>query len=496
MSPSNPNHRRYEGLRAYLLEGLPAAEASARVGWSIETLRSAVRDFRAGKTGFFATPRPGPVTAPAKEAARRRIIELRLQGLSAIEISEALEGTDTPLNRTGVAEVLRDEGLPRLSPRPLEARGRGRRAHPPRARRLVFGEFPARSETKVAGLLLAVPELVALDLAGIVERAGYPSTAMIPALSYVLSLVALKLVAVRRVSHVDDLAADPGAALFAALVALPKTTALTTYSYRLSHDRQLAFLKGLGHSMLGADLVSDRGGDLDLDFHAIMHWGEDVALEKHYVPSRSQRTRSVLSFFAQDHSTHNLIYANADLTKAEQAREVIAFCEHWRDLTGRYPELPVMDQKVTTHKVLAELDVLGVTFITLRMRSSSLQSHIESLPASAWRTVRLDRAGAYKSPKVVDEEVSITDYPNRIRQLVVRGLGRESPTVIMTNGRRPTAKSVIERYASRMTIEQRLGESIGLSTSMPSALPSRSMLTWTSCCLSLPGRHALRYVGG
>ncbi len=36
----------------------------------------------------------------------------------------------------------------------------------------------------------------------------------------------------------------------------------------------------------------------------------------------------------------------------------------------------------------------------------------------------------------------------------------ESPTVIMTNGRRPTAKSVIERYASRMTIEQPLGEAI------------------------------------
>lgn len=54
----------------------------------------------------------------------------------------------------------------------------------------------------------------------------------------------------------------------------------------------------------------------------------------------------------------------------------------------------------------------------------------------------------------------ITDYPKRIRRLVVRGLGRESPTVIMTNGRRPTAKSVSERYASPMTIEQRLGESI------------------------------------
>jgi len=49
-----------------------------------------------------------------------------------------------------------------------------------------------------------------------------------------------------------------------------------------------------------------------------MHWGHDPALEKHYVPTRSQRARSVLTFFAQDTGTHNLVYANADLTKASQ----------------------------------------------------------------------------------------------------------------------------------------------------------------------------------
>jgi hypothetical protein len=38
------------------------------------------------------------------------------------------------------------------------------------------------------------------------------------------------------------------------------------------------------------------------------------------VPSRSQRTRSVLTFFAQDTGTDNLVYANADLTKAAQNR--------------------------------------------------------------------------------------------------------------------------------------------------------------------------------
>jgi hypothetical protein len=67
-----------------------------------------------------------------------------------------------------------------------------------------------------------------------------------------------------------------------------------------------------------------HGADFDLDFHAIMHWGEDPILEKHYVPTRSQRARSVLTFFAQDGDTHNLIYANADISKAAQNREVRA----------------------------------------------------------------------------------------------------------------------------------------------------------------------------
>ncbi len=53
-----------------------------------------------------------------------------------------------------------------------------------------------------------------------------------------------------------------------------------------------------------------------------MHWGEDPVLEKHYVPRRSQRTRLVLTFFAEDAATHTLLYANADLFKAGQNREV------------------------------------------------------------------------------------------------------------------------------------------------------------------------------
>ena len=82
--------------------------------------------------------------------------------------------------------------------------------------------------------------------------------------------------------------------------------------------------------MLAEHLIADTGGDLDLDFHAIMHWGEDAGLGEALRTTRSQRTRSVLTFFAQDSSTDTLVYANADLTKATQAGEVLVFSDHWR----------------------------------------------------------------------------------------------------------------------------------------------------------------------
>ena len=469
--PADPTQRRYEALRAYLLEGRTAAEVAAAFGYTTETLNSIVRDFRAGRREFFVVSRPGPKRAPAKERAHDRIVELRSAGHSIDEIALVLAREGIALNRTGIAEVIAEEGFGRLWRRPELLRGGPRREQLPRTGVIDFDTWPERAQTKHAGLLLCIPDLVALDLPAIVKAAGYPGTSVIPAVSSVLSLLALKLANIRRTSHVEVLATDHGAALFTGLSSLPKTTALTSYSYKLSHERQHAFLVALNQAMLQAGLIS--GADFDLDFHAIMHWGEDPALEKHYVPSRSQRTRSVLTFFAQDAATHNLIFANADISKATQAREVIAFCEHWHSLTGTDPGLLVFDQKLTTQAVLAELNERGVTFMTLRMRSPALIRHIEALDTKASKTVRLDRDGHYRTPEVVDEIVRLSDYPNPIRQLIVRGLGREAPTVIITNHTTATPKFLIERYARRMTIEQRLAEAIrafhldSLSSSVP-----------------------------
>jgi hypothetical protein len=90
--------------------------------------------------------------------------------------------------------------------------------------------------------------------------------------------------------------------------------------------------------MIASGLATGEQAIFDLDFHAVMHWGQDPVLEKHYVPTRCQRARSVLTFFAQDTGTHNLVYANADVSKTTQNREVIAFCDHWKQASGADPK--------------------------------------------------------------------------------------------------------------------------------------------------------------
>jgi len=462
-APAPGPQRRYEAIRAYLLEGQPAATVAERFGYTTAGLYSAVRDFRAGARDFFTDPRPGPKQAPGKDAARARIIQLRTEGYSIDEIGTVLAREGIALNRTGINEVITDAGLPRIWRRPDAARGGPRRDDLPRARALQPDDYPdltADRPTRLAGLLLALPDLLALDLPALVRAAGYPGTRDIPAVSYLLSLLALKLTGTRRVSHVHDVAADPVAALFTGLTALPKTTALTSYSYRLEHARQAAFLTGLDKAALRMGLAA--GEVVNLDFHAIMHWGHDPALEKHYVPSRSQRTRSVLTFFAEDADSHALLYANADLSKASQAGEVMAFVEHWHTVTGHDPDLLVMDSKVTTQEQLGALTERGIGFITLRARTPKLTAALHALPAKAWTSMTVARAGgATRTVRVIeDPAATLTRYPGTLRQLAVAGLGHDEPTLLITNRELIPAKQVIETYSRRMNIEQRLAEAI------------------------------------
>jgi len=67
-----------------------------------------------------------------------------------------------------------------------------------------------------------------------------------------------------------------------------------------------------------------------------------------------------------------MVYAGADITKAEQAREIIAFADYWRTATGADPGLLVFDSQPTTYGVLNELSDRGLHWLTLRKRGPKL----------------------------------------------------------------------------------------------------------------------------
>ena len=76
---------------------------------------------------------------------------------------------------------------------------------------------------------------------------------------------------------------------------------------------------------------------------------------------------------------------------------------------------------------------------------------------------RWRKTGNARLPSKVHEDpaVTLTSYPGTVRQLIVTGLGRDAPTVIITNDDQIKTRALISQYARRMTIEQRLAEIIG-----------------------------------
>jgi transposase len=459
--PTLAAQRRYEALRAYFVEELEPGEIAERFGYTKASVQTLISTYRAGDLGgLFAQSRPGPKSQPKKDAARELAIRLRRERHGIEEIVSELERAGTPLSRTAVWEILREQGLSRM-PKPAAApksEPAPERLQAPKVRVLKDDDWPKTGsvQTQHAGLFLLLPELVALDLPGLVKTAGWPSTSQLQAVHSVLSLLALKLSGRRRRSHVQSVVHDPALGLFAGLNVLPKTWHLTSYSYRTTRAQQLAFFEALQPRLRDAGLTGDQG--LNLDFHTIMSYGEDTVLDKNYVPRRSQRARSVLTFIAQDGQQRTIIYANAELTARAQPSEVIEFCRFYERTHGELPKLLVFDQKLTTQEHLAELDQLGVGFITLRQRSPKLIATLEALPASAWTKTRLDRSGKHKTATY--HETPVTIKGATFRQIAVNGLGRDQPTLLLTNLQQLTVKQLIERYGQRWGIENQLAEQI------------------------------------
>ena len=461
LEPEQPRHRQYEALRAYFVQDLPSAEAARRFGYTAGSFRVLCHKFRQGALGGFFRDLPrGPQVQAKKDPARPLIVALRKQHLSIYDIQDALTQQGHPLSLTAIHEVVRAEGFARLPRRRDEerpARPRPERAAVADVRQLSLA--PRRVPAALGGLFVFVPWLVRLDLDGLVAAAGLPGTRMIPAAQAVRAALALKLTSIERKSHVMDLVFDEGLALWTGLNVPPKTTFLSQYSGRLGPRRLAALRAGWIQRLRAEQLLP--GQSFNLDFHSIPFFGADAFVEQHYLSRRSRRQKSVLAFLAQDADAQVLCYCDADLRKGEEADQVLAFVRFWTRQTGQPPPHLVFDSRLTTYRKLSELNARGVTFLTLRRRSPALLREMALQPRSAWRTVHLDVPHRlYQTPRVIDQRVSLREYAGPLRQLFVKDLGHEQPTVLLTSDLRATPAALILRYARRMLIENGLADAV------------------------------------
>ena len=141
---------------------------------------------------------------------------------------------------------------------------------------------------------------------------------------------------------------------------------------------------------------------------------------------------------------------------------MLAFADHWKTVTGHDPKLLIFDSKVTTQPSSPSSPTAASRFITLRARTPKLTAALHALPASAWKplTDRPRRRQDPPGPSHRRPRRHPSSYPGTLRQLAVAGLGHDEPTILITNDLTSPAKKIIERYARRMNIEQRLAEAI------------------------------------
>ncbi|HMB07612.1 MAG TPA: hypothetical protein VKP69_28260 [Isosphaeraceae bacterium] len=326
-------------------------------------------------------------------------------------------------------------------------------------RRCLDLESGRRLRSRVAGIFLFLPLLARLRFDQLITQAGSPGTAMIPAARAVLSLLALKLLDKERRSHISDFNCDEGLGLFAGLNVLPKTAFATEYSYRTQRAHQQRLLAGW-IAALAPQLFPD-GRCFALDFHAIPFRGDASALDTHYLPRRGKAGPSLLCFFAQEQDSRVVCSANATLTRADQPGELMRFVEFWHEVTGHDPRWLYFDSKVVPYPELSRINQRGIHFVTIRRRGAAVIRRLRALPSQAWQHAVIDTPRRrHQQIRFVDEQVRLPGYEGSIRQLAVEGLGREQPTLFLSNNLAETARALVIRYAGRNGVEDGLGSSV------------------------------------
>jgi transposase len=461
-NPSTPDHKKYEVLRALFYEKLPKNEVTEKFGYTDYTIQAIIRDFRQGKLIFFPQKKSGPKDRTVSEEAKTKIISLRKQNLSAEDICSRLLSENIKIGLRTVERILDDEGFSKLPRRTNKERGLTKKKSiiPERSYQLMSHELKNQKfHCKNSGIFLFLPYLLKVDLPDIIKNSNFPETSEISKLNYVLSILSLKLLGQERVSQINEFSLDRGLGLFAGLNVLPKSTAISTYSYSIDKDAITQFQETFIKNLNGIDGSFYSGETINLDFHTIPHFGDNPPLDNHWSGSRNKALKSAYTFIAQDAESRITSYINADIRKGEESQEILNFVKYWISVKGIVNETLVFDSRLTDYDVLEKFNDPKIKFITLRRRGSKLVENAFSLPAESWKEIKLDiPKRKYNKFKVFEHVINLVKDGHPVREIIIKDHGRETPTFLVTNNFDFPIEKCVELYARRWRIENKIAE--------------------------------------
>lgn len=453
--------RRYEALRASFVERLPARIVAEKFGYTTGYIHLLRHQFKNGKLDFAEPLAEGSFRRRRVSVeTRQKICSWRERKLSAIEITELLMEDGIEISVRTVERVLAEEGFQKL---PRRTRLKiGRTVHgaeiPETAHSMESSDWEGQQfDSLAAGVFLFVPFLGQLRFPEVVNAAQMPGSKQIPALSYLLSFLALKLLGTERYAHVGEHGFDPGLGLFADLNVLPKCTAMSSYAYGLDelHLQRLqeAFIAQAMHMGLY------DGSIINLDFHTVPHFGDESELERHWAGARGKVVKGALTLFAQDAQTKLLLYTRADIQRAESDEQILEFMAFWSKMRRGVATTLIFDSRLTTYANLSKLNESGVKFITLRRRGSRLVASVQDI--TDWKRIRIPHGKRkYPNPLVHESTIKLRGYDGELRQVIMKNNGRDSPTFLISNDTELPVELLVGNYARRWRVENSIAEAV------------------------------------
>ena len=453
--------KRYEALRASFIERLPAHVVADRFGYTTSYIHLLRHQFKHGKLDFAEPPAEGSTRRRRVSVeTRRKIRSWRERRLSAAEITELLLEEGLEISVRTVERVLAEEGFAKLPRRTGLKIGRTVQGAqiPEKSQKIAIEELDAeRFDSPAAGVFLFTPFLEQLGFAGVVEAARLPGSKQIPALSYLLSFLALKLLGNERYAHVGEHGFDPGLGLFAGLNVLPKCTAMSSYAYALDD----VHLQRLQEAFIAQAIRSGlyEGSVVNLDFHTVPHFGDQSVLERHWAGARGKVMKGALTLFAQDAHSKLLLYTRADIQRAESDDQVLQFVDFWTKMRRGVTPTLIFDSRFTTYANLSKLNEDGIKFITLRRRGSRLVASVQGI--KQWKRIHIPHGKRkYPNPLVHESTVELRGYDGELRQVIMKNNGREAPTFLISNDTELPVELLVGNYARRWRVENSIAEAV------------------------------------